>query len=195
MESVIKQIEAKHKKKATVNVRSGDTVRVHQEITEGNKKRVQVFEGLVIRVSRKDSLTSSFTVRRVASGVGVEKTYLIHNPSVLKVEVVRRSKVRRNYISYMRERTGKRARLSSVEFDRQAVNEIEDPAAEAELAEVKEEKAENHVAEHEELKAADEEAKKVNEPKIEKSEADKLEEQPVERAEAKGPAVAQNKEK
>jgi large subunit ribosomal protein L19 len=191
MESVIQKIEAKHKKTAVVNVKSGDTVRVHQEIIEGSKKRVQVFEGLVIRVSRKNSLTSSFTVRRVASGIGVEKTFLIHAPSILKVEVVRRSRVRRNYLSYMRERTGKRARLSSVDFNREAVNAVHDKAAEAEEAIIKEEQKESHDTE---LKEADKEAKEVNEPKIEKSEADKLEEQPIERAEAKGPAQDQNKE-
>jgi large subunit ribosomal protein L19 len=191
MESVIQKIEAKHKKSAVVNVKSGDTVRVHQEIIEGSKKRVQVFEGLVIRVSRKNSLTSSFTVRRVASGIGVEKTFLIHAPSILKVEVVRRSRVRRNYLSYMRERTGKRARLSSVDFNREAVNAVHDKAAEAEEAAIKEEQKDVHDTE---LKEADKDAKEVNEPKIEKTEADKLEEQPVERAEAKGPAQDQNKE-
>src|SRR5690242_12151516 len=106
MESVIQKIEAKHKKHSVVAVKSGDTVRVHQEVIEGAKKRVQVFEGLVIKVSRRNSLTSSFIVRRVASGVGVEKTFRVHAPSVLKIEVVRRSKVRRNYLTYMRERTG-----------------------------------------------------------------------------------------
>jgi large subunit ribosomal protein L19 len=192
MESVIQKIEAKHKKKAVVNVKSGDTVRVHQEITEGNKKRVQIFEGLVIRVSRKNSLTSSFTVRRVTGGVGVEKTFLIHAPSILKTEIVRRSKVRRNYLSYMRERTGKRARLSSRDFDRESVNAVHDEAAEAEEAAIKEEQKESHDSE---LKDADKEAKIANEPKVEKSEADKLEEQPKERAEAKGPVQEQNKEK
>jgi large subunit ribosomal protein L19 len=141
MESVIQKIELKHKKKAVVAVQSGDTVKVHQEIVEGSKKRVQIFEGLVIRVNRRNSLTSSFTVRRVASGVGVEKTFLIHAPSILKVEIVRRSKVRRNYLSYMRERTGKRARLSSVDFDRQAVNAIRNEEAEAKEEALKEETA------------------------------------------------------
>jgi hypothetical protein len=91
----------------------------------------------------------------------------------------------------MRERTGKRARLSSVDFNREAVNAVHDKAAEAEEAIIKEEQKESHDTE---LKEADKEAKEVNEPKIEKSEADKLEEQPVERAEAKGPAQDQNKE-
>jgi large subunit ribosomal protein L19 len=192
MENVIQKIEAKHKKKAVVNVRSGDTVRVHQEVVEGSKKRVQVFEGLVIKVSRKSSLTSTFTVRRITSGVGVEKTFLIHAPSILKVEIVRRSKVRRNYLTYMRERTGKRARLSSVEFDREAVNAVVNEAADAEEAAIKEEQATSHGTE---AKDADKEAKKDNEPQVEKSEADKLEEQPKEKSDAKSPAAEQNKEK
>jgi large subunit ribosomal protein L19 len=192
MESVIHQIESKHKKHAVVAVKSGDTVRVHQEVIEGSKKRVQIFEGLVIKVSRRNSLTSTFTVRRVANGVGVEKTFLVHAPSILKIEVVRRSKVRRNYLTYMRERTGKRARLSNVDFDREAVNAVHDKKSEAEEAAIKEEQKESHDTD---LKETDKEAKKANEPKVEKSEADKLEEQPKLRPEAKDPAQEQNKEK
>ena len=97
MQSVIQKIEAKYKKSAVVDVRSGDTVRVHQKIKEGNKERVQIFEGLVIRTDRKNSLTSRITVRRISSGIGVEKSYLLHSPLVLKVDVIKRSKVRRNY--------------------------------------------------------------------------------------------------
>ena len=122
MQGVIAQIEAGLKKARVVEVKSGDTVRVHQKVVEGGKTRTQVFEGLVIRVSRRASLSSSFTVRRISSGVGVEKTYLIHSPNVLKIEVTKRSRVRRNYLSYMRRRTGKSARLSGLEFDRKAVN-------------------------------------------------------------------------
>ena len=123
MESVIKQIENRFKKHAVVDVRPGDTVRVHQKIKEGNKERVQIFEGLVLRVGRKESLSSTITVRRVASGIGVEKTYLLHSPLVVKVEVTKRSKVRRNYLTYMRSRTGKSARLTSIDFDKK-INEL-----------------------------------------------------------------------
>jgi large subunit ribosomal protein L19 len=124
MQSLVQQIEAKYKKPAVVAVKSGDTVRIHQEIIEGGKKRVQIFEGLVIRTDRENSLTSSITVRKVASGVGVEKTVMLHAPSVVKIEVTKRSKVRRNYLSYMRHRSGKSARLASVEFDRETVNTL-----------------------------------------------------------------------
>jgi large subunit ribosomal protein L19 len=194
MASVIEQIQAKHMKSAVVDVKSGDTVRVHQKITEGGKERVQVFEGLVIRATRKNSLTSSFSVRRIASGVGVEKTFMIHSPNILKIEVVRRSKVRRNYLTYMRERTGKRARLSSVDFDKNAVNTVHDEATEAEEERIIHEHTEQHeeiAAEAKEQKAEAEAEAKAEQPQ---TEAEKLEAQPVERAEAAGPAAPQNKQ-
>jgi large subunit ribosomal protein L19 len=158
MQSVIQQVEAKFKKSAVVDVQSGDTVKVHQKIREGNKERVQIFQGMVIRTDRKGSHTSRITVRRIASGVGVEKSFLLHSPLVLKVEVTKRSKVRRNYLTYMRERTGKSARLTSVDFDRNAVNNIHDAAAEEEEAKLAEEKA--AAAEAEAAKKASEEAEK-----------------------------------
>ena len=131
MQSVIQKIEEKFKKAAVVDVKSGDTVKVHQKIKEGNKERVQIFQGLVIRTDRKGSHTSRITVRRIASGIGVEKSFLLHSPLVLKVEVTKRSKVRRNYLTYMRTRTGKAARLTGVAFDSAAVNTVEDKKAEA----------------------------------------------------------------
>ena len=138
MQSVIQKIEAKFKKPQVVDVMPGDTVKVHQKIREGAKERVQIFQGLVIRVDRKASHTSRILVRRIASGVGVEKSFLLHSPLVVKVEVTKRSKVRRNYLTYMRERTGKRARLTGVDFDKYAVNAANDaPAVEAAEAEVK----------------------------------------------------------
>lgn len=130
MQSVIQKIEEKFKKHQVVDVRSGDTVKVHQKIREGNKERVQIFQGLVIRVNRKDSHTARIVVRRIASGIGVEKSFLLHSPLIVKIEVTKRSKVRRNYLTYMRERTGKSARLTGVEFDRTAVNKITEPVDE-----------------------------------------------------------------
>jgi len=161
MESVIRKIENKYRKSTVIDIKSGDNVRVHQKIVEGGKERVQIFEGLVIRINRKNSLSSSFTVRRIASGVGVEKTYLIHSPNILKIEVTKRSRVRRNYLSYMRERTGKRARLTGVDFDKNAVNEVRDEVAEAEEAKIHEEQAEFHEAAEakKESKQAKQEAK------------------------------------
>lgn len=126
---LINQVNQAQKKHAVVDVRSGDTVRVHQRIKEGNKERVQVFEGVVIRTDNKQSHTSRITVRKIASGVGVEKSFLLHSPLIEKVEVVRRAKVRRNFLSFLRKRSGKSARLTAKNFDRASVNEL--PAAEA----------------------------------------------------------------
>ena len=137
--NVIKEIESKYTKHAVVDVKSGDTVRVHQKIKEGNKERVQVFEGLVIRVDRRNSISYRITVRKIASGVGVEKGFMMHSPSIVKVEVTKRSKVRRNYLSYIRTLTGKSARLKAADFDREAVNTLtEEPQAEAPASEVAE---------------------------------------------------------
>lgn len=158
MQSVIQQIEAKFKKGAVVDVKSGDTVKVHQKIREGNKERVQIFQGMVIRTDRKGMHTSRITVRRIASGVGVEKSFLLHSPLVLKIEVTKRSKVRRNYLTYMRERTGKSARLTGMDFDRQAVNTVHDKKAEEEEAKLAAEKA--AAAEAEAAAKAAEEAEK-----------------------------------
>lgn len=169
MDSVIAKIEAKYKKPMVVDLRSGDTVRVHQKIREGGKERVQIFEGLVIRVSRKNSLSSSFTVRRIASGVGVEKTFLAHSPNILKVEVTKRSRVRRNYLSYMRQRTGKGTRLLGIDFDKEAVNTIQDQVAEAEEAKIHEAQAEAH----DEDAAKKAEKEKVEEAKVEAALADR----------------------
>ena len=143
MFATIQKIEAKYKKPKVVDVRSGDVVRVHQRIKEGAKERVQVFEGLVIKTSSLNSISARLLVRRISSGVGVEKSFLLHSPLVEKIEIVKRSKVRRNYLSYMRERRGKSARLSGVDFDKEKVNDVFVPAdttkaakeAEAELTE------------------------------------------------------------
>ena len=146
--SILKQIGDAQKKKAVVDVRSGDTVKVTQKIKEGNKFRLQTFEGVVIRVDRKESHTARIVVRKVTSGVGVEKSYLIHSPLVEKIEVTKRSKVRRNNLSYLRNRSGKSARLTGKDFDRTAVNDVTvEEAPEVEVVESEEAKAEEAKAE------------------------------------------------
>lgn len=122
MQHLLKAVEDKQKKARVVDVHSGDTVRVHQRITEGSKTRTQVFEGLVIRLDRPNELTARIVVRRIASGVGVEKSFLLHSPLVERVEVVKRSRVRRNYLTYMRARSGKSAKLTGIDFDKEGVN-------------------------------------------------------------------------
>lgn len=163
MSSALQEIADSYKKRQVVDVRSGDSVRVHQKIREGGKERVQIFNGLVIRTDKKGSHTSRITVRRIASGVGVEKSFLLHSPLVVQVEVTKRSKVRRNYLTYMRERTGKRARMTGVDFDREKVNSVHDAAAEAEEAKLKEQ-----VAKEAEAKAAEKQAEEAkSEAKVE----------------------------
>ena len=92
----------------------GDTVKVHVKIKEGNRERIQVFEGFVLK-KQNGGIGETFTVRRIASGVGVEKTFPVHSPLVEKIEVVRQGKVRRAKLHYMRERTGKSAKIKTKE--------------------------------------------------------------------------------
>lgn len=143
--SILQKIGEAQKKAAVVDVRSGDTVRVTQKIKEGEKFRSQVFEGVVVRVDRKESHTARIVVRKIASGVGVEKSFLLHSPLVEKIEVTRRAKVRRNNLSYLRERSGKSARLAGKDFDRAAVNTLKEAEEVIEAEKQTEETAEESV--------------------------------------------------
>ena len=90
----------------------GDTVRVHIKIKEGNRERIQVYEGFVLK-KQNGGISETFTVRKLSNGIGVEKTFPLHSPKIEKVEVVRRGDVRRAKLNYMRERTGKAAKIKS----------------------------------------------------------------------------------
>ena len=106
---IIKSIEHEQLKNKIPDLKVGDTVRVHQRIKEGNRERIQVFEGIIIK-KQGGGVNATFTVRRIAYGVGVEKTFLVHSPLVEKVEVVRVGKARRAKLYYLRNRTGKAAK-------------------------------------------------------------------------------------
>ena len=106
---IIKSIEHEQLKNKIPDLNIGDTIRVHQKIKEGNRERIQVFEGIVIK-KQGGGVNATFTVRRVAYGVGVEKTFLIHSPLVEKIEVVRVGKSRRAKLYYLRDRIGKAAK-------------------------------------------------------------------------------------
>lgn len=151
---VLKKIGDAQKKKAIVDVRSGDTVKVTQKIKEGEKFRFQVFEGVVIRVDRKESHTARIVVRKIASGIGVEKSFLMHSPLVEKIEIVKRAKVRRNNLSYLRNRSGKSARLAAKDFDRIAVNTLKEEAVVETPAEANEAPVETETTKTEEVTAA-----------------------------------------
>ncbi len=108
---LVKSLEQQQLKAEIPDLKPGDTVRVHNRIVEGDRERVQVFQGTVIRF-RKGGVRTNFTVRRIAShGIGVERTFLLHSPRVEKVEIVRRAHTRRAQLYYLRGRTGKAARL------------------------------------------------------------------------------------
>ena len=106
----INLVEAPLIRKDRANFAPGDTVRVHVKVVEGEKERVQVFEGIVIR-KRGEGARASFTVRRVSYGVGVERTFPIHSPRIEKIVVMKHGRVRRSKLYYLRERTGKSARV------------------------------------------------------------------------------------
>jgi len=110
MLDIIRAIEAEQIRTDLPNFSVGDTVKVHIKISEGNKERIQVFEGTVLK-RQNGGLRESFTVRRVASGVGVEKTFPVNAPVIEKIEIVRLGKVRRAKLFYLRDRVGKAAKV------------------------------------------------------------------------------------
>lgn len=113
MNEIIKNIEAAQMKAEAPEFNVGDTVRVHGKIKEGNRERIQIFEGVVLK-KQGGSNRETFTVRKFSNGVGVEKTWPLHSPNVEKVEVVRYGKVRRAKLYYLRDRVGKKAKVKEL---------------------------------------------------------------------------------
>ena len=113
MNEIIKKIEAEQLKEEVPSFRVGDTVKVHGRIKEGNRERIQIFEGVVIK-RQGGSSRETFTVRKSSNGIGVEKTWPLHSPNVEKIEVTRRGKVRRAKLHYLRERIGKAAKVKEL---------------------------------------------------------------------------------
>ena len=113
MNDIIKNIEAAQLKESVPEFRVGDTVRVYNKIKEGNRERIQVFEGTVIK-RQNGGLRETFTVRKNSNGVGVEKTWPVHSPSVENIEVIRKGKVRRAKLNYLRTRVGKAAKVKEL---------------------------------------------------------------------------------
>jgi large subunit ribosomal protein L19 len=173
---IIKSIEHEQLKNKIPDLKVGDTVRVHQRIKEGNRERIQVFEGIIIK-KQGGSVNATFTVRRIAYGVGVEKTFLVHSPLVEKVEVVRVGKARRAKLYYLRDRVGKAAKTKEdigAKIESKYINIKEDLVDEPVAEEVK---AEETAAE--EVKAE----KVATEAPVEEAKAEKVAtEAPVEKA-------------
>lgn len=109
--SLLEQVQAAQKKNLGVEFQSGDQIKVHFKVVEGGNERIQVFEGVVIR-QKGSGLSETFTVRKVSFGIGVERIFPIHSPRIEKIEVVRRGKVRRAKLYYLRNLSGKAARIS-----------------------------------------------------------------------------------
>ena len=108
--NIIQQLEQEQLRSDIPDFRAGDTVRVHAKVVEGNRERIQIFEGVVL-ARKNGGVRETFTVRRIASGVGVERTFLVHSPRVAKIEVKNRGVVRRAKLYYLRRLTGKAARI------------------------------------------------------------------------------------
>ena len=111
--NVIEQIEKEQMRADLPEIKTGDTVRVYTKFREGAKERVQPFEGVIIRINRGMS-RSTFTVRKVSYGTGVERIFPFHSPNLVKVDVLKRARVRRSRLYFLRERFGKRARLKEI---------------------------------------------------------------------------------
>lgn len=107
----LQEIQQLAVKKKVPELKSGYTVKVHQKIKEGEKERIQIFEGLIIKINSGYGGDKTFTVRKIIEGIGVEKIFPLHSPNIVKIEVKKKSKVRRAKLYYMRERSGKSARL------------------------------------------------------------------------------------
>ncbi len=110
MSAIIDKIEQEQMRQDHPDFRPGDTVKVHIRIIEGSKERVQIFQGVVIK-RKRGTMNASYTVRKISNGVGVEKTFALHNPRIEKIEVVSRGRVRRSRLYYLRSRKGKAARI------------------------------------------------------------------------------------
>lgn len=145
---IIKSIEHEQMKNKIPTLKVGDTVKVHVRVKEGNRERIQVFEGIIIKI-QGGGVNQTFTVRRISYGVGVEKTFLIHSPMVEKVEVTRVGKARRAKLFYLRDRLGKSAKTKEQVGARIETLEtvIKEETAEAPVEEAVEEVAEAEVAE------------------------------------------------
>ncbi|MDH4222144.1 MAG: 50S ribosomal protein L19 [candidate division Zixibacteria bacterium] len=121
---LISVVEGKHLKKKVPNFSSGDTVKVHVRIKEGDKERIQVFEGVVLQ-KRGKGISQTFTVRKISSGIGVERIFPLHSPFVSNIEVTKKGKVRRAKLFYLRKMKGKAAKIEEGErMEREIVEEV-----------------------------------------------------------------------
>ena len=190
---IIKSIEHEQMKNKIPELRVGNTVKVHVRVKEGNRERIQVFEGTIIKV-QGGGINQTFTVRRIASGVGVEKTFLVHSPAVEKVEVTRVGKARRAKLFYLRDRVGKSAKTKELIGARIEDKEIIIKGEEAPVEEaVKTEETATEVVKEEPAKAeetSEKETVEVKETPVEEA----VKEEPVKAEETSKKETAEVKE-
>lgn len=158
MHPTLQLVTTKHLKKNVPGMMPGDTVRVHQVVKEGAKERIQIFEGVVIACKGGTSISATFTVRKISFGIGVERTFPLHSPRIVKVERVKTAVVRRAKLYYLRGLTGKAARLNEEKVDRAV---WEEKGAEEEIKHIQEEVA--ALAEERAEEKAEEEGEAVRE--------------------------------
>jgi len=189
--SILQDIQKLAVKKVPV-IRPGNTVRVHQKIKEGEKERIQIFEGLVIKLNSGFGADKTITVRKIVGGIGVEKIFALYSTNIVKIEVKKKSKVRRAKLYYMRKRSGKSARLKETFIsDKEVESSIEELAEKRAVEDEAQENDENAVEES--VPAAEESVPAVDEAP--KAEAEAPAEAPAEtEAPAEAPAEAEKKE-
>ena len=178
--NVLDQITEEYKKSDIPNFNVGDTVKVHIKIKEGSRERIQIFEGFVLK-RQNGGISETFTVRRIASGVGVEKTFPLHSPRIEKIEVVKKGDVKRAKLNYMRQRTGKSAKIKA--------KILTDEQIKAEAAAAAAAKAEAEAKEAARKAAEEEAAAKVAADAEANAKASASEEKPAEEAAQEEPAA------
>jgi len=175
---LIANLDKANEKSHLTDINVGDTVCVHTKIVEGSKERIQVFEGVVIGIKSGRGIRGTFTVRKVSSGIGVERVFPFHSANVVKIEVKRRAEVRRAKLNYLKNLSGKKAKLQDRQFDTLIVNAepepeiVEEPkdekakeeAIDAEITEIKEKDVED------ELNVAEESTEEITKEEIKESE-------------------------
>lgn len=169
--ATVQKVEEKYLKKVP-ELKPGDTVRVHQKIKEGGKERTQIFEGVVLRV-KGGGLKSSFLVRQVFAGVGIEKNFPMHSLNITKIEVKKRAKVRQAYLTYLRNLRGKSARLRDKQFDAIAVNIEPEPEIEEVIDDKPDESKEAKIQDKKDDNQKDAEVTELDVEEIEEPTADK----------------------
>ncbi len=195
METKLQAFEKSQLRKDLPDVRPGDFIRIYQQIEEKGKKRTQLFEGVVIARKHGKGITSTITVRKVISDIGVEKIFPIHSPTIEKIEILRRGKTRRAKLYYLRKAKGRKAKLKKKEFIEEIAQAPEEESApELEKEETIKEEREEEKAEKEEkdVKAEKEESKAGTDEKKEPEKLEKKEEEPKNQTEKKSEKEEKN---